>query len=107
MADEKNVNNGTPEEDEEAEYITLEYDNGESEECEVLGVFDYKDKDYIALLPQGDTDDVYIYGYEEYDDDTFDLKDIDDEDLFNEVAAEFDRIMEVDDDEEEDGGDDK
>ncbi|MDD6154402.1 MAG: DUF1292 domain-containing protein [Eubacteriales bacterium] len=103
MADDKEVLDGVSveAEDEEPEIITLEFDDGESVECEIIGVFDYKDKDYIALAPENDTDDVYIYGYEEFDDDSFELKDIDDDDLFKEVAQEFDRIMDSDEDEED------
>ena len=44
---------------EEDDIITLEYDNGEEEECGIVGVFDVDGKDYIALNPLG-TGDVYI-----------------------------------------------
>ena len=44
----------------DADFITLEYDDGTELECEILGVFEAEDKEYIALIPQDDSDDVYI-----------------------------------------------
>ena len=43
---------------EEADFITLEFDDGVEVECEIMGVFDYDGKEYIALIPNDDTDDV-------------------------------------------------
>jgi len=43
-------------EDEEEQFITLEFDDGEEVECEVLGVFDVDGKEYIALLPDDGSD---------------------------------------------------
>lgn len=77
---------------EDADFLTLEFDNGEEIECEILGVFEYKDKEYIALLPEDGTDDVYIYGYKEVGEDEFELLDIEDDKEFDEVVAEFDRL---------------
>lgn len=85
MADNKNMQ-------EEVDIITLEFDDGEIE-CEIMGVFDYDGKEYIALIPQDDSDDVYIYGYEEVGDDEFKLVDIEDDELFEKVVKEFDEIM--------------
>lgn len=79
---------------EEADFITLEFDDGVEVECEIMGVFDYDGKEYIALIPNDDTDDVYIYGYKEIGNDEFELVDIEDDDEFEKVVAEFDKIME-------------
>ena len=79
---------------EEADFITLEFDDGVEVECEIMGVFDYDGKEYIALIPNDDTDDVYIYGYKKIGDDEFELVDIEDDDEFEKVVAEFDKIME-------------
>ena len=79
---------------EEADFITLEFDDGVEVECEIMGVFDYDGKEYIALIPNDDTDDVYIYGYKEIGDDEFVLVDIEDDDEFEIVVAVFDKIME-------------
>ena len=75
---------------EEDDIITLEYDNGEEEECGIVGVFDVDGKDYIALNPLG-TGEVYIYGYKEYEED-YELIDITDEEEFQKVVAEFEKL---------------
>ncbi len=90
MTDEKK----TPE-IEEADFVTLEFDDGVEVECEIMGVFEYDGKEYIALIPDDDTDDVYIYGYKEVGEDEFELVDIDDDAEFEKVVAEFDKIMEA------------
>ena len=82
------------EEQEEAEVITLEFDEGEPVDCEIMGIFDFEEKDYIALIPDDGSDDVWLYGYiEDEKDGTFELEDIEDEEQFNKVAKEFDEIM--------------
>ena len=73
------------------EIISLEFDDGESFDCGIMGVFDLNDKQYIALEAFDDTDDVYLYAYVPTDDD-FELVDIP-EDEFDQVAAEFNRLM--------------
>ena len=75
---------------EEDDILTLEFDDGTEEECGILGVFDALDKEYIALNPLG-TEDVYIYGYKEYDKD-YDLIDITDEEEFKKVVAAFEAL---------------
>lgn len=75
---------------EEDEILTLEFDDGEEEECGILGVFEALGKEYIALNPLG-TEDVYLYGYKEEGDD-FELSDIVDNDEFSKVVAEFENI---------------
>ena len=87
MADERNL------EVEETEVITLEFDDGVEVECEIMGVFDYEGKEYIALIPDDGSDDVYIYGYKEVGDDEFELVDIVDDAEFETAVAEFDRLM--------------
>ena len=88
MTDEKNNV-----EIEEADVITLEFDDGAEIECEIMGVFDYNGKEYIALIPDDGSDDVYIYGYKEVGEDEFELVDIEDDAEFEAVVAEFDKIM--------------
>ena len=77
----------------EADIITLEFDNDETIECEIMGIFDYDGNDYIALIPLDDSDDVYIYGYKEVGEDEFEIVDIEDDELFAKVVEEFDTIM--------------
>ena len=78
---------------EEADVITLEFDDGAEIECEIMGVVDYNGKEYIALIPDDGSDDVYIYGYKEVGEDEFELVDIEDDAEFEAVVAEFDKIM--------------
>ena len=78
---------------EETDVITLEFDDGAEIECEIMGVFDFNGKEYIALIPDDGTDDVYIYGYQEVGEDEFELVDIEDDAEFEAVVAEFDKIM--------------
>ena len=80
--------------EEEADYITLEFDDGVEVECEIMGVFDCGEKEYIALLPEDGTDDVYIYEYKEVGEDEFELVDIEDDAEFEKVVAEFDKVVE-------------
>ena len=89
MADQKK----NPDMEEEVDIITLEFDEGEEVECEIMGVFDFNGKEYIALIPDDGTDDVYIYGYKEVGEDEFEIVDIDDDAECEAVAAEFDKIM--------------
>ena len=89
MADQKK----NPDMEEEVDIITLEFDEGAEVECEIMGVFDFNGKEYIALIPDDGTDDVYIYGYKEVGEDEFEIVDIDDDAEFEAVAAEFDKIM--------------
>jgi len=79
--------------DSEADFITLEFDDGAEVECEIMGVFDLDGKEYIALLPEDGSDDVYIYGYKETGDDEFELIDIEDDEEFERVVAEFDKVV--------------
>lgn len=81
---------------EENPRITLEFDDGESVLCEALFVFEVDNQDYVALVPADDpeSEDVYLYEYHETGVDEFELGDIEDDDIFDKVAAEFDRIME-------------
>ncbi len=85
----------------ESDIITLEFDDGGEVECEIMGVFDLNDKEYIALIPHDDSDDVYIYGYEEVGEDEFELLDIESDEEFEAAVAEFDKIMAEEEDEEE------
>ena len=91
--DKKNVNEELLDEDED--FITLEFEeNGKvtEVECEIMGIFDVEDQEYIALLPDDGTDDVYLYGYKEISDEEFELVDIVDDAEFDKVAAAFNEL---------------
>lgn len=73
--------------------ITLEFDDGGVVDCEILGLFDVKGVEYIAIA-ELDSDDVYLYRYVAGEtEDDFEMADIP-EDEFDMVAKEFDTIME-------------
>lgn len=76
----------------EEDIITLDYDDGVSVRCGIMGIFDCEGNDYIALEALDGSEDVYLYGYRETADD-FDLLDIEDEETFEKVAAEFESLM--------------
>lgn len=84
----------TTDEVEAPELITLEYDDGTSERCEVVDVFGFDGVDYVALAPESDDESVYIYGYEEHDDGTFSLRDILDDDEFAAASAAYEELVE-------------
>ena len=58
----------------EDEIITLEFDDGVTFDCGMMGTFELDGKEYIALEALDDSDDVYLYGYQRNDTD-FDLLD--------------------------------
>ena len=53
--------------EEEAEFITLEFEDGTEVEAEIMGIFDVDGKEYIALIPDDDSDDVDIEDDDEFD----------------------------------------
>lgn len=82
----------------EYETITLEFDDAENVECEILGVFDVEDKAYMALMPacqdeNAEDTEVFLYVYKEVGEDGFELEDIESEEEFDKVAKIFDEIM--------------
>ncbi len=90
MAD--NNKNGNAQEAED--FITLEFDDGTEVECSIMGVFEALGKEYIALVPDDESGDVYIYGYKEVNEEEFEIMDIEDDEEFKKVTAEFDKIVE-------------
>lgn len=96
MADKNQINPEVEDLDEE-DIITLEFDDDTAVDAEVIGVFELDAKEYIALAPIDGTDDVYIYGYKDNDDETFELLEIEDEEEFNKAVEEFDKLMDIED----------
>ena len=80
--------------EDDAEYITLEFEDGMEVEAEIMGIFEVEGKEYIALIPDDDTDDVYLYGYKEVSEEEFELIDIEDDAEFEKVVAEFEKLTE-------------
>lgn len=76
-------------------YLTLDDDT--ELECNVLGIFEVEDVEYIALLPMGE-EEVLLYRYIELEDDEFDLLPIEDDKEFATVSEAFEALFMDDDD---------
>ena len=73
------------------DYITLEFEDGGTLECAVLGVFEARGREYVALFDEA-ANDVYFYRYLQSDEDHYDIEDIETDEEFDEVSAAFDQI---------------
>ncbi|NLK21650.1 MAG: DUF1292 domain-containing protein [Epulopiscium sp.] len=71
--------------DEEIIYLTLDDDT--ELKCNIIGTFELDNKDYIALLPEGE-DQILLYGYKEEKDEIC-IINIDDDDEFDKVSDVF------------------
>ena len=80
-------------EDDEPFYMTLEYEDGTTIEVEVMGVFEAEGKEYMAVIPDDGTDDVYIYLSGETEDGEIYPIDIEDDEEFEKAVKAFDAIM--------------
>lgn len=87
------------EHEEEMEVITLTFDDDTEVDCMVIGVFSVEEKEYIALLPDGE-EDILLYKYAELDDEEIELSNIEDDDEFERASDVFYDLFE--DDSEED-----
>ena len=90
MADEMNKNM-TP--DESIPVITLEFDDGDSMDCELFTVFDFEDKSIAVLMPVDNDEDVLLYEYVETDDSSFTLNDIEDDAFFERICEYIDSVL--------------
>ncbi|AFS78770.1 UPF0473 family protein [Gottschalkia acidurici 9a] len=77
--------------EEELSIMHLVLDDDTELDCHVLGIFEVKDKEYIALVPQ-DEEEVLLYEYKETEDGV-ELDNIED-DEYELVAQAFDEIFE-------------
>lgn len=95
--DENKVN----EEFEDELILTLEMEDGTTEDCIVLTIFPMEDKQYIALMPESQAEqedaDIYLYGYSEDEEGNPILSDIEDDDEFEAVCDRFDEVCDEED----------
>ena len=68
---------------------TITFDN---KTYEIIGIFEYEEKEYIALLTNDEKEDVYLFEYHQ-ENNHYELFDIPD-DIFDDVAEEFEFIVE-------------
>lgn len=90
-------NDAAADEDDEPYYITLTLDDGTELECMVVGFFEAKGNDYIALLPtegqEAEDGEVFLYRYSETDDEDPILDVIEDDDEYMAVSDAFDAFL--------------
>ena len=83
---------------EDIETVTLDFEDGSSEEYEVIGTFEHEGETYIALTPLDDAEDdedeppIYLYACTEEDDGFLTISSIEDDDLYDAVAKRFDEL---------------
>lgn len=80
----------------EIDVIYLTFEDDEEVECQVLGVFEVEDKEYIALLPS-DEDEILLYEYKDSDEE-FDLIPIEDDEELELVSKAYFELFEDEDD---------
>ena len=85
------------------ERILLEFDDGEEIEVDVLGTFEAEGREYVAVAPDDESGDVFLFRLEETaksEDNEYGLVDIVDDDEFERASAAFDAIVTADEDDE-------
>jgi uncharacterized protein YrzB (UPF0473 family) len=71
--------------------MMVTFDDGEEKECLVLAVVEIDEKEYIALLPEGQ-EEYFIYGYKE-DEESVELLAIESDEEFEKVGSVFEEIF--------------
>ena len=83
--------------EENANFITLVFDteDGGEEEvvCEIVAAVEVEGGQFVALDPQDDSEDIFIYAYKEVDGEPV-IEEIEDDDLFEKVLEAFDKVFE-------------
>ncbi len=87
--------------DHDLQTLRIILDDDTEAECNVLGIFEMNDKEYIALVPQDD-ETVLLYEYSE-NEEGIELKNIENDDEFEAVSEAFFSVFgDEDEDAEED-----
>ncbi|PAB59749.1 DUF1292 domain-containing protein [Anaeromicrobium sediminis] len=71
-----------------ADVIYIEDKDGDDLPCEILAQFEMEGKSYVALLPQGQEEEVYLFGYKETGD-RAELSEIKSNDEYESVSEAF------------------
>ncbi len=108
MANMSEVNEIFPVDDNDTDVmVTIELEDGEELDCEILTIFDVDDRDYIVLMPVDENGDplndeqVYIYRYTEDEDGSPYLENIETDEEYEAVGKRFDEIQDMASEEEE------
>ena len=98
-----NPNENTPDTSDTSDQdimVTLDLDNGEQLDCEILTIFTVNEQDYIVLMPVDEhgeplnEEQVYIYRYFEDEDQNPKLDNIATDEEYDAVAKAFDKLQE-------------
>lgn len=86
---------GCGDHDHEEEIMTITLEDGKEVDCAIIAIFPVEEKEYIALLPLENQEDgeVYLYGFEEYEDGSFELLSIESDEEYEQVTKAFDEIL--------------
>lgn len=82
--------------EEELLTVPLQLEDGSQVDCIVLSVFDADNKEYIALMPnvESEEQEVLIFRYTTIGDDEISLENIEDEYEWERAVGKFDELME-------------
>lgn len=82
----------------EADTLILTLEDDTEVECEIMDIFSFEGKDYIALLPEdSDSDSLLLYGYEETDnEEEAVLTMIESKEEFDKVAEAYYQLLQSD-----------
>ncbi len=86
------------EEFEPEDKVTFTLDDGTEVSCDVIAIFPAGDAEYIALLPDAplpgyEENEVFLYRYEEGEDDEISLIEIEDDEEYEIAADAFDELL--------------
>ncbi|WP_430884626.1 DUF1292 domain-containing protein [Fusibacter sp. JL216-2] len=73
--------------------IYIETDGGEELECDVLGIFEFENMEYIAIIPV-ESETAYLYRYSEIEEEPA-LTQIDSEEEYAKVSQHFMELVEA------------
>lgn len=82
--------------DHEVPMITITLEDDTEVNCIVINIFEFRDREYIAVLPEEDSemeDEIHIFRYSE-DGEYIDLDEIEDEEEFEAVSDYFSQKFE-------------
>lgn len=99
MAENNNIQNFDPTDDEMDMSVTLTLEDGGECKCLVLTIFEAAGRDYIALLPMDENiaeeGEVFLYRYLEDADGNPDIENIESDDEYEIVADAFDELLDA------------
>lgn len=75
--------------------VAFEGEDGEGFDCKVMFYFTMDDQDFIALMPlSGEYEgEVYPYFYTEYEDGSYEIDDIEDDEIYDLACERIDEIL--------------